>query len=194
MLKELFDAIGEQAIAAEQAKVITLPGKRGDYALQLPNGTIEYRTAPPDRHGERIDRLTDLRHFISHELAGKESRVYVEEKAVTAVYDQADRRDRVVWPLKLSEPYQWLANNAAKQLDQAGLLRVLRIVFRNCLMDGNLIPLIRQLKFNAAGEANADLQHGRESMGKSVLNAAARSPAAPSWPIMLFILAIASPC
>lgn len=107
------------------------------------------------------------------ENAGHENKAIMLYDAEKLVFfpDEDDRQEQAVCELTPSQQWKWLTGNAAKPLPQDEMIRALRIDLRGCVGDAALLPTIRNLRF--ASESQAEIVHGRESMGRSVeINAA----------------------
>lgn len=126
----------------------------------------------PRAHG-----LTTLESFI--ELAGavKDQKhgpalpvIWLGENSVELVIDDPTRRDRAALPLETTPQFKTLESlKGITQLKQADLVRVLRVALAGCLPQGNgLLGLVRNLKFRNDAAGMGNLQHGRESMGKTI--------------------------
>lgn len=148
--------------------------------------TDAVRTPRPLNTGEveRIDKepeprkhgLATLESFIELAVAVKEQKhgpalpvIWLGAACVGLVIDDPTRRDRAELPLETTPQFKTLEGLRGAVLKQADLVRVLRVALAGCLPSGSsLLGLVRNLKFrnDAAGVGN--LQHGRESMGKSI--------------------------
>lgn len=93
---------------------------------------------------------------------------YYSESAIILLMDKKERRNKATCPLSLSPQYLWLEKQSNQQMSQANFVRLLRIVFAGCLDGFNLLNVIRNLKWSAGSGTEGNLQHGRESMGKSL--------------------------
>lgn len=165
-----------------EPKLLALPQEKpGAYAIVTPGksgGTLVERVAKPTWHNETLETPGQLNAFIGalDELRSDAAKsadpgvVYVSKEQVTFCYSFEDRRDRAVVPLVISKPFAWLST-PSQSMDQKTLIRTLRIVFADCLpSDSNLISLLRSLRFTNNGEAQVDVQKGREAIGKNILN------------------------
>lgn len=178
-VKEI-ERIVEASVNVEP-KIVALPQEKpGTYAIVTPGkdgGKIEERLAKPKWHNETLETPAQLNSFIkslkemwpgsSGETPGV---VYVSQEKSVFCYSFEDRRDRATVPLAISKPFSWLMQ-PTKQMDQKSLIRLLRITFADCLpAESNLISLLRSLKFTNNGEVQADINRGREAIGKQILN------------------------
>lgn len=167
-IAEAIDRVAALATGAQ--KSILLPGapeRKGVYILVGPDGKAETKVAAPDWHREHLATPSDLKEFVQKYQTEK-SAVYYSESQVSFIYDQGDRRDKAMCDLMLSPQYLWLTNDAKNAMNQQTFVRTLRIIFRGC-HEGNLLGIVRNLKWNSAGESAGAIQQGRESMAKSVI-------------------------
>lgn len=63
----------------------------------------------------------------------------------------------------------WFRTESKNPMDQKGLIRTLRITLARCLLSKELISLVRNLKFKADTSGDSDLQHGRQSISRSII-------------------------
>lgn len=172
-----------QASMIVEPKVITLPGeKSGTYAIYTPApaGTkidITKHLAGPKWHNERLETPDQLILFVNGLRERKQkiddAAVYVGRDCIRFVYSFEDRRDRATVPLTLSTPWKTL-QQLGQPIDQRALLRLLRITFAGCLPDGSpLVDVIRNVKWTSNGSVEANLQKGKEALGRQILNEAA---------------------
>lgn len=90
-------------------------------------------------------------------------------QGVTLFLDGGDRRDSVKMPLDLSPQIQRLQMLESQRpgFQQGGVIKELRITFAGCLT-GNLVDLLRRVKFNATQDTDSVVQHGKVSLGKKI--------------------------
>lgn len=167
------DAIAEVAALVQSANktdVLKVSGEReGVYFLVGPDGKATKHVADPSWHREQLETPGELAAFVDSEK-GDRSVVFLNEKQVIFVKDLADRRDIATCTLIETPQIQWLKQCSGKQLQQADFVRLLRITFRGALgPDSGLVALIRNLKFSTAADGGANIQHARESIGRSVM-------------------------
>ena len=181
LVKEV-KALTEQAMRGEIIR--DTPERKGVYFVRNNEGVLEEHTSGPRWHTEVMDSPVQLAAFMrEYDLLSKRGASFYSGGGITTVYDIADRRDIVTCPLKWSQQYTFLDGRAkpgAGAMSQGDLVRILRILFRNCLpQDSVLLSLIRQLKFSAIGENSVAIAHGNESMGRSINNKVSGESAIP---------------
>jgi len=88
--------------------------------------------------------------------------------AVVLVIDDADRRDRVAFPLTLSERFACLGRLAREKPwhQQAEFIRLLRI---DLLVDPLIVMKFRKLDWDQKTEGSGEVRHGRERLGNAIM-------------------------
>ena len=155
---------------AKKTETIAVANDRlGNYYLVGPDGKAEAQTVDPPWHSESLSTPAAMAKFVSdHELP--HAAIFLTDFKIVFVHDIDDRRDRAICDLKESDPYKWLSHFWNQPQSQADMVRLLRITFRGCLpTDSTLLALIRNLKFNLQQDGTMAIQHGRESLGKSIM-------------------------
>lgn len=132
-----------------------------------PEGTAEVVEVEPPLWSRHFKRPDDVVAALS-EGSDFSRTTFYDETAIQVVQDD-DCRKLTTCPMEFSPQFQWLKTKSAGAFDQRAFVRLLRIDFRGCL-DGapDLLGLVRNLKFTNAGQAVGNIQHGRESLGKSI--------------------------
>jgi hypothetical protein len=139
------------------------------YYFRQPDGSYEKRTADamPRKHvAADIGTLADIAGV--HEDTAE---IWYSRHGITLFLDNDERRNVVTMPLELSPQVRRLAeleqNKPAFQ--QGALIKELRITFAGCLGPaGNLVEVLRRVKFNATQDSDQTIQHGKSSLGKQI--------------------------
>lgn len=166
MLKEALEWIGKNAEGVSTANLLSVPGDgRKVYVDQ--NGTLTPLDVTPACRGHKVDSVEDL---IAAALRwNSKPVVWINGDAVVLLTDDDDRRDRVTLPLVKSHQFARLIQLAAKpELSQPDLIRLLRIDLPGAGARAVLLATVRNIKWRTAAAGNANIQHGNESMGKSI--------------------------
>lgn len=170
----MMDAEAIQAIVEVVTKIV-LPQKvviDDTKTIVVVNGQTQSYTTPPPR---RQHSAEDLSAIVAFAMPVKESprqaSVWYNASAVTCLIDDADRRDAITLKLKLSPQFQKIREweNQSKPMKQADAVLLLRTMFRDCMGPaGNLISLLKNLKFtnNASGEAT--ISQGKASYSSRI--------------------------
>lgn len=107
--------------------------------------------------------------------------VWVDRTGVVLLLD-ANRRDTVSYPLGLSDQVKALEAVATKPLSQKDIIFLLRTTFRDSLgLAGDIVPILRNVKFNAEQKGESEVQHGRSSVGKSITAEVTGTKALPEY-------------
>lgn len=129
-------------------------------------GTLERHTAAPEPRNHTVTSIDSL--VVEIEQAGEDATVWVSREGVTLLWDD-DRRDKVRLPLSLSAQVLALGDMAKAAYHQKDLVYLLRTTFRDCLeLAGDLVEVLRRIRFSAHESADTSVQHGRTSIGKSL--------------------------
>lgn len=168
-----------RASAIVEPKIFNLDQEKDDtYAIITPGPSgqpnkIEIRTAGPDWHHEQLADPKQLAEFItsmeSRDVDPAKGAAYIGTEAVMYVFDFEDRRHRATCPLRVSDPWKWLAQSQ-KPLSQREIIRELRIRFDGCLpRDSDLIALLRNIRWKSDGTMDANIQKGKEALGRQIM-------------------------
>lgn len=138
-------------------------------AIERPGGVVDVVPVPRPARVESAGTPDSL-VALARRLGG-EVRVYVALGTVLAFRSGDDeRRDTVRLPLPLSAPFAGLMKWAESgwKGGQEQLVRLLRTTLAGSFAPASLLPTVRSLKFRQASDGSSEIQHGRQSMGKSI--------------------------
>lgn len=131
------------------------------------NGTITERPIKPELRDHQVDSVGDL--IAAAKKWGGKGVVWLSRAEVVLLIDDEDRRETVTLPLGFSTVFakvQTLENQP--NLDQAGLIRLLRREFRKSPSASILLAAVRKMKFSQRQSGHSEVQHGNESMGHAI--------------------------
>jgi len=132
-----------------------------------PDGTAEKEYADSPLWNRFFKRPDDVAADLS-EGSDYARTTFYDETAIQVIRDE-DSRVLSTCPMDFSPQFAWLKTKSGGAFDQKAFVRLLRIDFRGCLDAApDLLGLVRNLKFTNAGQAVGNIQHGRESLGKSI--------------------------
>lgn len=166
MLTEALESLAAQAVQAQEARELKLPGDgRVTYVDQ--GGTLtKYDVSPPLR-SHRVDSVDDL--IAAAKKWNKSPVVWLNGDSIVLLPDDADRRDKVSLPLVKSHQFATLVRLGKEpMLDQQGLVRLLRIDLQGAAGRADLLAVVRKIKWRQSSAGDASIQHGSESLGKSI--------------------------
>lgn len=178
MLKDLFEAVTarwKQWCEDRQPQKFDLGDRNLKAVWVRENGKlVSYPVAPePRRHVVQTvdDLIGAVRRWGAD--AGRSSALWLSEERVLAVLDDEDdhRLDSVELPLRKT-PLFAFCNDLAKRggLKQGDLVRALRRELRIATGATPLLSEVRNVRFTGATEASGVVQHGAESLGRSIEN------------------------
>lgn len=169
MLAEFVKAIAKMATDATKTRVILpVPEPSHFYLLEQPDGTLTERRAqaPPTKY-----TLATMESLI--EMCRKEDRgvCWVSRAGVVYHHDPADRRDVATLPFRQTPQIlalQGLENNP-RFIPQRDLIYLLRTTFKDSMaLNPDLLKVIRSLSFQNGETVVANIQHAKQSVGKSL--------------------------
>lgn len=97
-----------------------------------------------------------------------ESQIWVDRSGVVLLLD-SNRRDKVTFNLTLSEQLVKLSQIIGTRFTQKDFVFLLRTTFRDCLtLAGDLLPIVRKVKFSNNQSGESEVKHGSSSIGKSL--------------------------
>lgn len=179
MLKELFEAINEQAVSAagphfEESDPTKI------YAVRKPDGTVEFVGG---RVPWRKHKAQDLETIAAFSDKFKTAAIWYSREMVVCLTNDAERFDRITVDLIRSQ-------QAAKLMDlqttkplmpQRDFLFMLRTVFTaNAFPTApKLIDTLRSVKFEAGQKTDGVVQRGKSSVGKELSASATFLDAVP---------------
>lgn len=134
-----------------------------------PDGKMEFEVIPRRPTNDRLDTPEAFAEYVKRDGAVDGGTCFYGEQLLQYVEDEDLRYDAAHCPLIKSVPFKWLEAESSKPMTQAQLVRTLRIIFNGCLPgDSNLIGVVRNMKFDSASAAAAEIKHGRESLGRQI--------------------------
>lgn len=166
MLKDALEYLAKRFHDGNKATLLSIPGDgRKAYVDQA--GTVTPYDVPPSPRSHTVDSVEDL--IAAAGLWDNGAVVWINADKVVLVIDDADRRDTVTLPLVKSHQFQTLVRMSnTPQMDQQQLIRLLRIDLPGALSRAELLTTIRQIKFRQSSSGESNVQHGSESLGRSI--------------------------
>lgn len=166
MLKEALDFLRDRFTVAAGAKLLNVPGD-GRIAYVDQGGTLHQIAVTPPLRGHTVNSVDDLIAAAAKWNASPV--VWINGQNIVLVTDDGDRRDRVTLPLVKSAAFSRLTALAKDpELDQAELIRTLRVDLQGTIRRAELLAAVRHIKFRASSSGQSIVQHGNESMGKTI--------------------------
>lgn len=168
MLTDFLKLIQDTAVKAAGATVVKVPGD-DRIAYLVNDGKVTHLDLPPPNRNHQLLSVPALVALASEHAEGA---VFHNDEKVVLVLDSGDRREFATVKLEKSSAFSRLQQMAAgdsggRAFTQPQLVRLLRHDLRNAGVD-HVLASIRRVEFKRNGSGKGEVQHGRESMGRSV--------------------------
>lgn len=167
MLKEFIQSIRDLALEAERPFILKDPELPHDATLVAFKGKLEKiaRVRP-----DRTEKLEDVGSFAKcvadFGAADLKRTVFVGIEEAVCVYGD-DRFDRTRLPLKVTDRWRALLDLYARDFTPKEAVQFLRFVLHAAGAD-SMITALRVLNFEELKRVGSTVQHGRESLGRSI--------------------------
>lgn len=166
MIEEALSYLYDKFTAAQNARLLNVPGS-GRVAYVDQGGKLTPIEVTPPLRNHNVSSVDDL--IEAAKLWKNSPVVWISGDAVVLLPDDSDRRDRVTMKLVKSAAFSKLCMLAkAPQISQADLVRMIRVDLQGTVNRAALLTAIRQIKFRQSTTGQASIQHGNESMGKTI--------------------------
>lgn len=171
MLAEFLEALFEDNAETKKAKLFQLPGEKRNAFIDQ-NGTIRAVPLPPPLRDSRVDAAEDLVNAARAYGIKERMSIWLASDRVVLVTDDDDRLDRVTLHLRETEQWKTIKKLASTpKLDHPQLISLLRAELPGAGDAGRaLLEKVRKINFKNQVEGFSDVQHGRESLGRSIEN------------------------
>lgn len=174
MLQEAIKTIqelAEEASRAKQPRIVPIPGDpRNVFVDAAGTGGWEVRRLAAPKRTHKPATLEDLGRLAlyAHDL-DLDPAVWHSEDKVHLVFSQNDPWDEAILPLVKTPQWLLMEKLADKvPLRQRELITILRVELAGCIGSPRLLNSVSHVNFRAGVQGESRLEHGRESMGKSV--------------------------
>lgn len=172
MIREGLEYLVELARGSNKLEILSIPSKKQYAVANNQTGQLTFFDIEPESRNHKIGSLdTVISEAKRLQVAPMDPVVWCSSGCIV-ILDDSRRRDRSVLAFAKTSQFRLLEQLRAKQCSmiQKAFVKMLRIDLDGCLgAAGNFLSLIRQLKFNAAQDGNASIQHGKESISRSTL-------------------------
>ena len=168
MLREALELIQTTAREAHHATLLPELSAGGRKAFYQHGTEIKEFDVPLTARSHVVHSLIDL-ILYARRPDNVAPVVWHDNAGVVLLIDDADRRERVTFPLTWSDRLVTLKSLAAKKpcFDQAAFVRLLRIELG--LDNVAVVSQFRKLEWSADNEGSGDIQHGMNRLAKSVV-------------------------
>lgn len=160
-------------------QVVTLPGENERVLLIYPNGEREFETLEPPARKHVVKGIESI-----VAMAENQSSVWVDRTGVVILHDDYDRFGRSSMPLTFTPQLLRIQQleKSPGPFKQSDLVLELRTMFRNCLQHaGDIVNVLRSLKFRVNASGNSEVGHGKASIGRSLEAEITGSKALPEY-------------
>lgn len=137
-----------------------------DYVLlKAADGSTTQVDVPPPLRSPVLFTLGDVKQLVDHAEAPE---VYVCSGGVNVFFDRADRREVASMPFIDSGRFEALRDlESGKSFTPRAAVKFLRLTFHGTGID-SVVKALGKVDFKRTSDGKNDIEHGRESLGKSV--------------------------
>jgi hypothetical protein len=173
MLKDALDRVVELARMSPMPTVVELAKEPPHRYGLAENGKLQIIDAAPLPRNHKLLSLEAVADWAVRFLTAAEGPcvIWYSRKAV-AVVEDLYRRDRGTYELRLSHPLLKLMalERQGAGMTQKAMVKFLRVDMAGCLgAAGNFLEQVRKVVFRTCGESAGLVQHGKASLGKSIM-------------------------
>lgn len=166
MTREALELLQTTAQQAQAAVKIDLPGD-GRTAYVSQGGALRELKVPTAVRNHIVRRLDDLIDMANRHAEADNPVIWHDQKQVTLIVDDDDRRDRAVFPLESTSMFLRMLRLEAEEplFSQQQLIRLLRVEFE---LDSAKIGIFRRIDWTSSRSGQGVVEHGKESLGRSI--------------------------
>ncbi len=174
MLKELLEAISEQAVTASTPAPIEID-LRKPYLIRDADGETTLRL--PSKDPRRIHRpasIEAISMFAAHNSLGDKASAWFDRTGVTLFPVDIDREDALIFLLttspQLAEIIRWSKDGpGGMTFDQKAIKRLLMVRMKGCLMNADdVLQTLSQVRWIQNEQKDTNVLKGKSSLGKSL--------------------------
>lgn len=169
MLAEFITRIAKLATEAEAVTVGAHP-KLPDQVYVRHGTNLEWKDVPPPKRAHTLFSMRDLLELANNKTIAADPEVFHSATRVVVLLDRNQRREQITLPLVLTDRFKIVSamgQNGGLSFDVAGAVRFIRFDLHGVGADG-LVAALRKVDFTRKGTGASSVEHGRESLGKSV--------------------------
>jgi hypothetical protein len=190
-LRDALEFLAKQARDATGPRTMDVPnGPPHAHYLVGRNGDVQRLESDPTPRRHLIGSLDSFRDMALH-LDGVNSAkpaIFLGREKLELVCDWDVRRDHATLPLVLSTPFARLQyfEDGTRWLTQAELIRLLRTDLAYALTDATILPTLRTLRFKKRDDGGTDVQHGKQSIDRSIQQSVMGAGESPLPELLVF--------
>lgn len=168
MLAEFLSKVEDLARRAAQLQIVTHPSE--PTALFLVRGDkLEVRHAPPTSRNHALVGLDDVFAVLADPSVATAPEVYHAEREVCVVLDRSSRRELARMPLKLTDRFaQIQALQTPVKFEPRAAVKFLQQRIGAPYVPIDVINGLRRIDFTRTSAGKTHVEHGKESLGRSV--------------------------
>jgi hypothetical protein len=173
MLAEFVQAISTQALAGQRVTFHENGRLPHLVYVQKPTGEVEAVPVPPDDRNHTLYGIDDLAAALNDKAIAPRPEVYINGRGgdLTAYLDRDERRQSVTVPLAWSKRFTRCVELETKAVSMSprDAVKFLRYELHGAPnLETHVIQPLSRLDFNRTSAGKSHVEHGRESLGKSV--------------------------
>lgn len=182
MIREALDKLNELFNAGTFPRAVTPPGEPSHrYYLAEGEGVgrfVEAEPAPRDHSARNLQPIIAWAKEV-----GTTCSIWFSRCGITLLMDEDNRRDKVSLDLNLSPQMVKVLELQTKNIfSQRELIFLLRTTFARCQDKcPAFLKALRDLKFKVNSEGGGNIQHGKTSIGKSVMQEVLQQDLLPEY-------------
>jgi hypothetical protein len=167
MLAEFLDRLAKMATEANAVQVIESEALRKIIVREGQKVTLH--DIPPVERSGFLDGVEDLILAAQDEDMSPDPEIFHNDCSITLVCDRNDRHEAMQMPLRYSSRWKVLNKLAQDQesMPARRLIQLLRFELSGSGIDG-VVAALRKIDFTRRSDGSSNVQHGRESLGRSV--------------------------
>lgn len=169
MLAELFDRIANQAVRAHGPAFLGTEAIHDRVWLKDCEGNLEEIQKPPPLRGHTLHSLQDVIAVCKDADMSALPEIHYNAGGITVFLDRDKRSERATLSMKMSKRFEMLQHleRAPESLDVPAAVKYLRFKMHGVGAD-NVIQALKRVDFTRTSAGTNVVEHGKESLGRSV--------------------------
>lgn len=179
MLAEFLNRIVALAIDANTARFVSHESLPDSVFLNKPDGSVEKVEVPPPTRNHELLGLQDIVAIVKDEVISASPEVWVSNTCVAIILNRLKRREVVTCGLAHTEQFTTLLDLLSPtQLQPRQAIKLLRFDLHGANTEG-VVQALRRVDFLRTSEGKSSVEHGKESLGRSVEAAVQQADSIP---------------
>lgn len=177
---QTLNKIESLVVAANRVQEFRPTAEPGHIYFLKHGDSLERKVAEPAVRGHTAASIDTVVFKAADTTAESQAEIWCDRDGVTLLLD-GNRRDTVHFGLNLSEQIEKLKSMASLSLSQKDIIFTLRTTFADSLGNSELVPILRNVKFNLNQSGHSDLSQGKSSVGKEITAEVTFTKALPEY-------------